>query len=376
MSIITENTVTVMKNDTELGRHHPVTDGGVAEAGKSDGRSGGAEAGGVLFAPEDIGAAGRFLPAMISLALILAVASAAAAVVSAEGVRLPVAMFCAVPVAVSVASVIIMIPAAFARRGRRVYNASRIYLTFAKVFSLFYALTDTLIAALVLAVSIVLSMAVKLLAEWSAKAVEAVKNNELVVKFIEADGTGAVKRLFERLSRFLVSLIPEEGMKAIGIARWIAEHRGALTAALIAAAALIFLTVGVSTFFRHLYYAGLRGRLRRLCAGYFASVKEDKKRKRKKKEPKPRKEGETEREGKREKRRQGRRRAVTVIALISFALRAALLFFIDGWLAAMTAFLCAAALLFSALTAKAEREKEKKKKEEEEESKDPQPVCS
>ena len=367
--------MTLTENKKEI-NEDPVTDGGVAEAGKSDGSSGVAEAGGVLFAPEDIGAAGRFLPAMIALALILAVASAVAAVVSAEGVRLPVAMFCAVPVAVSVASVIIMIPAAFARRGRRVYNASRIYLTFAKVFSLFYALTDTLLAALVLAVSIVLSMAVKLLAEWSAKAVEAVKNNELVVKFIEADGTGAVKRLFERLTRFLIGLIPEEGMKAIGIARWIAEHRGALTAALIAAAALIFLTVGVSTFFRHMYYAGLRGRLRRLCAGYFASVKEEKrKRKKKKKDPKPRKEGEgeIEREGKREKRRQGRRRAVTVIAIVSFALRAALLFFIDGWLAAMTAFLCAAALLFAALIARAEKDKKKK---EEEESGDPQPVCS
>ena len=370
--------MTLTENKKEI-NEDPVTDGGVAEAGKSDGSSGVAEAGGVLFSPEDIGAAGRFLPAMIALALILAVASAVAAVVSAEGVRLPVAMFCAVPVAVSVASVIIMIPAAFARRGRRVYNASRIYLTFAKVFSLFYALTDTLLAALVLAVSIVLSMAVKLLAEWSAKAVEAVKNNELVVKFIEADGTGAVKRLFERLTRFLIGLIPEEGMKAIGIVRWIAEHRGALTAALIAAAALIFLTVGVSTFFRHMYYAGLRGRLRRLCAGYFASVKEEKekkrKRKKKKKDPKPRKEGEgeIEREGKREKRRQGRRRAVTVIAIVSFALRAALLFFIDGWLAAMTAFLCAAALLFAALIARAEREKKKK---EEEESGDPQPVCS
>ena len=60
----------------------PVTDGGVAESGKSDGSSGVAEAGGVLFSPEDIGAAGRFLPAMITLALILAVASAVAAVVS------------------------------------------------------------------------------------------------------------------------------------------------------------------------------------------------------------------------------------------------------------------------------------------------------
>ncbi|MBQ7591385.1 MAG: hypothetical protein IJU46_02530 [Clostridia bacterium] len=53
---------------------------------------------------------------------------------------------------------------------------------------------------------------------------------------------------------------------------------------------------------------------------------------------------------------------MTVIALVSFALRAALLFFIDGWLAAMTAFLCAAALLFAALTARAEREKEEKEK--------------
>ncbi|MBO4321895.1 MAG: hypothetical protein J5919_02760 [Clostridia bacterium] len=223
----------------------------------------------IPFAPRDTDGISRRYSVTLCLILILVPAAAAAAVIFSEDIRIPLIWLLAAPSAVSIVTAVLLMPAVFRKDGGRLYVASRIYLTFGRVFSFFYAAGESLLAAFVLIVSVAFAWAVRKIGELTAAAVEAVKNNEVILKIVEADKLHVIEKLFRKLVYFLQSLVPEEGREAVATASKVIEHIGAIAAGFVAAAFVLFVSVAFLSVVRHLLYGSLRGRLRRLFSDYY-----------------------------------------------------------------------------------------------------------
>ena len=223
----------------------------------------------IPFAPRDTDGVSRGYSAILCLILILVPAAAAAAVIFSEDIRIPLIWLLAAPSAVSIVTAVLLMPAVFRKDGGRLYVASRIYLTFGRVFSFLYAAGESVLAAFVLIVSVAFAWAVRKIGELTAAAVEAVKSNEVILKIVEADKLHVIEKLFRKLVYFLQSLVPEEGREAVATASKVIEHIGGIAAGFVAAAFVLFVSVAFLSVVRHLLYGSLRGRLRRLFADYY-----------------------------------------------------------------------------------------------------------
>ena len=223
----------------------------------------------VPFAPRDTDGISRRYSVTLCLILILVPAAAAAAVISSEDIRIPLIWLLAAPSAVSLVSSVILMTAARLREGGRLYAASRLYLTFGKVFSLIYAAVEILLSSFVLTVSLVFAWAVRKIGEYTAAAIEAVKQNEFILKIAEADKLHVIEKLLRKLIYFLQSLIPEEGREAVATASKIIEHINWIAAGFVVAAFLLLAVAGFFSVVRHLLYGDLRKRIRRLFSGYY-----------------------------------------------------------------------------------------------------------
>ena len=223
----------------------------------------------VPFAPRDTDGISRRYSVTLCLILILIPAAAAAAVIFTDDIRIPLIWLLAAPSAVSLTASVIMMTAARIREGGRLYVASRIYLTFGRVFSFIYAAGEIILAAFVLTVSVVFAWAVKRIGELTAAAVEAVKQNEIILKIAEADKLHVIEKLFRKLIYFLQGLVPEEGKAAVATASKIIEHINGIAAGFVVAAFLLLAAVGFFSVVRHLLYGNLRKRIRRLFSDYY-----------------------------------------------------------------------------------------------------------
>ncbi|MBO7361305.1 MAG: hypothetical protein J6V48_09280 [Clostridia bacterium] len=223
----------------------------------------------VPFAPRDTDGISRRYSVTLCLILILVPAAAAAAVIFSDDIRIPLIWLLAAPSAVSLVSSVIMMTAARLREGGRLYAASRLYLTFGKVFSLIYAAVEIILSAFVLTVSVVFAWAVRKIGEYTAAAIEAVKQNEFILKIAEADKLHVIEKLLRKLIYFLQSLIPEEGREAVATASKIIEHINWIAAGFVVAAFLLLAVAGFFSVVRHLLYGDLRKRIRRLFSGYY-----------------------------------------------------------------------------------------------------------
>lgn len=223
----------------------------------------------VPFAPRDTDGISRRYSVTLCLILILVPAAAAAAVISSEDIRIPLIWLLAAPSAVSLVSSVIMMTAARLREGGRLYAASRLYLTFGKVFSFLYAAVEIILSAFVLTVSVVFAWAVRKIGEYTAAAIEAVKQNEFILKIAEADKLHVIEKLFRKLVYFLQSLVPEEGREAVATALKVIEHINWIAAGFVVAAFLLLAAAGFFSVVRHLLYGNLRKRIRRLFSGYY-----------------------------------------------------------------------------------------------------------
>ena len=223
----------------------------------------------IPFAPRDTDGASRGYSAVLCLILLLIPVAAAIAVILSDDIRVPLIWLLAAPSAVSLVTAILLMPAVFRKDGGRLYVASRIYLTFGRVFSFLYALGESVLAAFVLIVSVAFAWAVRKIGELTAAAIEAVKSNEVILKIIEADKLHVIEKLFRKLVYFLQSLVPEEGREAVATASKVIEHIGAIAAGFVAAAFILFVSVAFLSVVRHLLYGSLRGRLRRLFSDYY-----------------------------------------------------------------------------------------------------------
>ena len=223
----------------------------------------------VPFAPRDTDGISRRYSVTLCLILILIPAAAAAAVIFTDDIRIPLIWLLAAPSAVSLTASVIMMAAARIREGGRLYVASRIYLTFGRVFSFIYAAGEIILAAFVLTVSVVFAWAVKRIGELTAAAVEAVKQNEIILKIAEADKLHIIEKLFRKLIYFLQGLVPEEGKAAVATASKIIEHINGIAAGFVVAAFLLLAAVGFFSVVRHLLYGNLRKRIRRLFSDYY-----------------------------------------------------------------------------------------------------------
>ena len=223
----------------------------------------------VPFAPRDTYGISRRYSVTLCLILILVPAAAAAAVIFSEDIRIPLIWLLAAPSAVSLVSSVILMTAARLREGGRLYAASRLYLTFGKVFSLIYAAVEIILSSFVLTVSVVFAWAVRKIGEYTAAAIEAVKQNEFILKIAEADKLHVIEKLLRKLIYFLQSLIPEEGREAVATASKIIEHINWIAAGFVVAAFLLLAVAGFFSVVRHLLYGDLRKRIRRLFSGYY-----------------------------------------------------------------------------------------------------------
>ena len=223
----------------------------------------------IPFAPRDTDGISRRYSVTLCLILIFVPLAAAAAVIFSDDIRIPLIWLLAAPAAVSLATSVIMMTAARLREGGRLYAASRLYLTFGKVFSLLYAAVEIILSAFVLTVSVVFAWAVRKIGEYTAAAIEAVKQNETILKIAEADKLHVIEKLFRKLIYFLQSLVPEEGREAVAAASKIIEHIDGIAAGFVAAAFVLFVSVAFLSVVRHLLYGSLRGRLRRLFTDYY-----------------------------------------------------------------------------------------------------------
>ena len=223
----------------------------------------------VPFAPRDTDGISRRYSVTLCLILILVPAAAAAAVISSEDIRIPLIWLLAAPSAVSLVSSVILMTAARLREGGRLYAASRLYLTFGKVFSLIYAAVEIILSSFVLTVSLVFAWAVRKIGEYTAAAIEAVKQNEFILKIAEADKLHVIEKLLRKLIYYLQSLIPEEGREAVATASKIIEHINWIAAGFVVAAFLLLAVAGFFSVVRHLLYGDLRKRIRRLFSGYY-----------------------------------------------------------------------------------------------------------
>jgi hypothetical protein len=223
----------------------------------------------VPFAPRDTDGISRRYSVTLCLILILVPAAAAAAVIFSEDIRIPLIWLLAAPSAVSLVSSVILMTAARLREGGRLYAASRLYLTFGKVFSLIYAAVEIILSSFVLTVSLVFAWAVRKIGELTAAAIEAVKQNEIILKIAEADRLHVIEKLFRKLVYFLQSLVPEEGKEAVATASKIIEHINWIAAGFVVAAFLLLAVAGFFSVVRHLLYGDLRKRIRRLFSGYY-----------------------------------------------------------------------------------------------------------
>lgn len=223
----------------------------------------------VPFAPRDTDGISRRYSVTLCLILILVPAAAAAAVISSEDIRIPLIWLLAAPSAVSLVSSVILMTAARLREGGRLYAASRLYLTFGKVFSLIYAAVEIILSSFVLTVSLVFAWAVRKIGEYTAAAIEAVKQNEFILRIAEADKLHVIEKLLRKLIYFLQSLIPEEGREAVATASKIIEHINWIAAGFVVAAFLLLAVAGFFSVVRHLLYGDLRKRIRRLFSGYY-----------------------------------------------------------------------------------------------------------
>ncbi|MBO4792549.1 MAG: hypothetical protein J5592_09690 [Clostridia bacterium] len=223
----------------------------------------------VPFAPRDTDGISRRYSVTLCLILILVPAAAAAAVISSEDIRIPLIWLLAAPSAVSLVSSVILMTAARLREGGRLYAASRLYLTFGKVFSLIYAAVEIILSSFVLTVSLVFAWAVRKIGEYTAAAIEAVKQNEFILKIAEADKLHVIEKLLRKLIYYLQSLIPEKGREAVATASKIIEHINWIAAGFVVAAFLLLAVAGFFSVVRHLLYGDLRKRIRRLFSGYY-----------------------------------------------------------------------------------------------------------
>lgn len=223
----------------------------------------------VPFAPRDTDGISRRYSVTLCLILILVPAAAAAAVIFSEDIRIPLIWLLAAPSAVSLVSSVILMTAVRLREGGRLYAASRLYLTFGKVFSLIYAAVEIILSSFVLTVSVVFAWAVRKIGEYTAAAIEAVKQNEFILKIAEADKLHVIEKLFRKLVYFLQSLVPEEGREAVATALKVIEHINWIAAGFVVAAFLLLAAAGFFSVVRHLLYGDLRKRIRRLFSGYY-----------------------------------------------------------------------------------------------------------
>nr|MCR4683423.1 hypothetical protein [Clostridiales bacterium] len=223
----------------------------------------------VPFAPRDTDGMSRRYSVTLCLILILVPAAAAAAVIFSEDIRIPLIWLLAAPSAVSLVSSVILMTAARLREGGRLYAASRLYLTFGKVFSLIYASVEIILSSFVLTVSVVFAWAVRKIGELTAAAIEAVKQNEIILRVAEADKFHVIEKLLRKLIYYLQSLIPEEGREAVATASKIIEHINWIAAGFVVAAFQLLAVAGFFSVVRHLLYGDLRKRIRRLFSGYY-----------------------------------------------------------------------------------------------------------
>ena len=223
----------------------------------------------IPFAPRDTDGISRRYSVTLCLILILVPLAAAAAVIFSDDIRIPLIWLLAAPSAVSIVTAVLLMPAVFRKDGGMLYVASRIYLTFGRVFSFFYAAGESVLAAFVLIVSVAFAWAVRKIGELTAAAVEAVKSNEVILKIVEADKLHVIEKLFRKLVYFLQSLVPEEGREAVATASKVIEHIGGIAAGFVAAAFVLFVSVAFLSVVRHLLYGNLRKRIRRLFSDYY-----------------------------------------------------------------------------------------------------------